>query len=61
VERAHDGDEEALSKVKEIFKEAPSLAKIFADMAGEAERSLIKRLTGGDPVVREACRCDSKP
>jgi hypothetical protein len=54
VEKAQDGDEEALSKVKEIFKEAPSMARIFADLAGEAERSLVKRLTGGDPVVREA-------
>ena len=54
VEKAHDGDEEALTKVKEIFKEAPGMARIFADIAGEAERSLVKRLTGGDPVVREA-------
>ena len=54
VEVANDGDEAALSKVKEIFKEAPGMARIFADLAGEAELSLIKRLTGGDPVVREA-------
>ncbi len=54
VEKAHDGDEEALTKVKEIFKEAPGMARIFADIAGEAERSLIKRVTGGDPLVREA-------
>ena len=54
VERAQDGDEEALAKVKEIFKEAPGMARIFADIAGEAERSLIKRVTGGDPLVREA-------
>ena len=54
VEKAQDGDEEALTKVKEIFREAPGMARIFADLAGEAERSLVKRLTGGDPVVREA-------
>ncbi len=54
VEDANDGDEGALSKVKEIFKEAPGMARIFADLAGEAELSLIKRVTGGDPVVREA-------
>jgi len=54
MEDANDGDEEALSKVKEIFREAPGMARIFADMAGEAERGLVKRLTGGDPVVREA-------
>ncbi len=54
MEDANDGDEEALSKVKEIFKEAPGMARIFADLAGEAERGLVERLTGGDPLVREA-------
>ena len=54
MEDANDGDEEALSKVKEIFKEAPGMARIFADLAGEAERGLVKRLTRGDPLVREA-------
>ena len=54
VEAAQDGDEEALGKVREVLKEAPSLARIFADLAREAERSIIERLTGGDPLVGEA-------
>ncbi len=54
LEQAQDGNEEALSKVREIFKEAPRLAQIFADLAGEVERSVIKRMTGDSPVVREA-------
>src|SRR4051812_4036729 len=54
VEQAQDGDEEALSKVREILKEAPHLARIFVDLANVAERSFVKRVSGDDPLVQEA-------
>ncbi len=54
VEQAQDGDEEALSKVREILEEAPRLARIFVDVAGVAERSFVKRFSGDDPLVQEA-------
>jgi len=54
VEQAQDGNEEALSKVREILKEAPRLAWIFVDIANIAERSLVERFSGDDPLVRAA-------
>lgn len=54
VEQAQDGNEEALSKVREILKEAPRLARIFVDIAKVAERSFVKRFSGDDPLVQEA-------
>lgn len=54
VEAAHDGDETALSRVRGILKEIPSLANIFADLANEAEQALIKRVSGDDPLIKEA-------
>ncbi len=54
VEQAQEGDEEALSKVREILKEAPRLARIFVDLANVAERSFVKRFSGDDPLVQEA-------
>ena len=54
VEAAHDGDEKALSRVREILKEIPSLANIFADLANAVERAVIKRVSGADPLKEEA-------
>src|SRR5215203_1986269 len=54
VKQAHDGDAEALSKVREILKEAPRLAQIFVDVANIAEHSLVERFSGDDPLVRAA-------
>jgi hypothetical protein len=54
VEAAHDGDERALSRVREVLKELPSLADIFADLANEAEQAFIKRVSGADPLIKEA-------
>jgi hypothetical protein len=54
VEDAHDGDEKALSRVREIVKEVPRLANIFADFANEAEQAVIKRVSGDDPLIEEA-------
>ncbi len=54
VSRAQDGEKEALSRVREIFKEVPKLARIFINLADAAEKSLIKRFSGDDPLVQEA-------
>jgi hypothetical protein len=54
VKAAHDGDKKALSRVREILKEIPRLANIFADLANDAERAVIKRVSGADPLKEEA-------
>jgi hypothetical protein len=54
VEVAHDGDAKALSRLREILKELPSLANIFADLADKAEQVFIKRVSGADPLIKEA-------
>ena len=54
VVQAQDGDEKALSKVRQILKEEPRMARIFVDLAAEAERSLIKTVSGDDPLVQIA-------
>jgi hypothetical protein len=54
VEDAHDGDQKALSRVREILEELPRLANIFADLTKEAERAVIKRVSGADPLIEEA-------
>jgi hypothetical protein len=54
LEDAHDGDQKALSRVREILKELPRMANIFADLAKEAERAVIKRVSGADPIIEEA-------
>jgi hypothetical protein len=56
VAQAQNGDEEALSKVGQILKEVPPLARYFVDLAKIGEHSFIKRLSGNDPLVREAVR-----
>jgi hypothetical protein len=52
--QAQAGDEEALTKVREILKEAPRLARIFVDLAKVAEHSFVKRVSGDNPLVQEA-------
>ena len=54
LEDAHDGDPKALSRVRKILEELPKLADIFANLAKEAERAVIKRMSGSDPIVEEA-------
>jgi hypothetical protein len=56
VVQAQDGDEEALSKIREILKEAPRLARLFVDLTTAAERSLLKRVAGDDPLTQEVLR-----
>ena len=52
IEQAQDGDKEARSKVREVLKEAPRLARTLMDLADTAERSVIKRISD-DPLVQE--------
>jgi hypothetical protein len=54
IEVAQDGDQNALSRVREILKELPELANIFVNLAKEAERAVIKRVSGSDPIIEEA-------
>ena len=54
VVQAQDGDEKALSKVRQLLKEEPRMARIFVDLAAEAERSLIKTVSGDDPLTKVA-------
>lgn len=54
VDQAQDGEKEALSRVREIFEEVPRLARIFVNLTDAAEKSLIKRFSGDDPLVQEA-------
>lgn len=54
VEAAHDGDAKSLSRVREILKELPSLANTLADLADKAERVVIKRVSGDDPLIEVA-------
>jgi len=54
VNRAQEGDDEALSKVREIFKEAPRLARILVDLANTAERSFLRRIAADDSLTQEA-------
>ena len=54
VAQAQDGDEEALSKVRQLIKEVPLLARSFVDLAKTGECSFIKMISGDDPLVQEA-------
>jgi hypothetical protein len=54
VYRAQEGDDEALSKVREIFEEAPRLARILVDLANKAERSFLRKMAGDDFLTQEA-------
>ncbi len=51
--KARDGDEEALSKIRQVLKEAPRLAQIFVDLADVFESSVLKRVAGNDPLTQE--------
>jgi hypothetical protein len=53
--RAHDGDEDALPKLRELVDEAPALARKLVDPAKIAERSALELYsTKEDLVVQEA-------
>jgi hypothetical protein len=54
LEGAHKGDKEVLPKIREALDEAPELARIFVDLSQEAERSLIRHISGDNLLVQEA-------
>jgi hypothetical protein len=54
VNRAQEGDDEVLSKVREIFKETPRLARILVDLANTAERSFLRSIAADDSLTQEA-------
>jgi hypothetical protein len=53
IERAQDGDEEALKALKRVLDEVPKVARIV-DLARDAERGFIKKMSGGDVFTQEA-------
>jgi hypothetical protein len=54
IAQAQSGDEEALSRVRELLKEAPRFARIFSDLAKTAEHAILERVSGGDILVEAA-------
>lgn len=53
VKDAREGDEEALSRVRRVLKEAPDLGRIFRDLSTQAEQSLVERITASDLLSQE--------
>lgn len=53
VDRAQDGDEEALPVLRKVLDEAPEVARII-DLARNVERSIIEKMTGDDVFTQEA-------
>lgn len=53
INRAQDGDEEALPALRRVLDEAPKIAR-FVDLARDVERSIVKMITGDDVFSQEA-------
>lgn len=53
IDRAQDGDEEALQSLKGVLDEVPKIARIV-DLARDVERSLVKKMSGDDVFTQEA-------
>ncbi len=53
IDRAQDGDEDALPVLRKVLDEAPQIAR-FVDLARNVERSLIEMMSGGDVFTQEA-------
>jgi hypothetical protein len=53
INRAQDGDEEALPALRRVLDEAPRIAR-FVDLARNVERSIVKRMAGDDVFTQEA-------
>lgn len=55
VDRANEGDKEALATLRERYKENPGLARPIGNMAKQARRAMLEHLCGDDqPVAKEA-------
>jgi hypothetical protein len=53
IDRAQDGDKDALPVLRRVLDEAPSIAWII-DLARDVERSIVKRMSGDDVFTQEA-------
>jgi hypothetical protein len=53
IDRAQDGDKNALPVLRRVLDEAPRIAR-FVDLARDVERSIIKRVSGDDVFTQEA-------
>lgn len=53
INRAQDGDEDALPALRRVLDEAPKIAR-FVDLARDVERSIVKKLAGDDVFSQEA-------
>ena len=53
IDRAQDGDEEALPLLRKVLDEEPRVARIV-DLARNVERSIIEKMTGDDMFTQEA-------
>ena len=49
--KAHNGDEDAVPKIRQILSEHPDLARQFADVARIAEDALIEVMTKEDDLA----------
>jgi hypothetical protein len=53
IDRAQDGDEEALPVLRKVLDEAPEVARIV-DLARNVERIIIEKMSGDDVFTQEA-------
>jgi len=53
IDRAQDGDEDALPVLRKVLDEAPEVARIV-DLARNVERSIIEKMSGNDVFTQEA-------
>ncbi len=53
VDRAQDGDKEALPVLRKVLDEEPRIAR-FVDLARDVERSIVKKMSGDDVFAQEA-------
>ena len=53
IDRAQDGDEEALPVLRKVLDEEPRVARIV-DLARNVERSIIEKMSGDDVFTQEA-------
>ncbi len=53
IDRAQDGDEEALPVLRKVLDKAPRIAR-FVDLASNVERSIVEKMSGDDVFTQEA-------
>jgi len=53
IDRAQDGDKEALPVLRKVLDEEPRIAR-FVDLARDVERSIVEKISGNDVFAQEA-------